>query len=692
MMIIHPRHITRLYRRGYFDNIDTTTLSKWNHEKECMEYFRYLHIFGGFDVETTTIEDRAYIYHFAVSFYCGQNEIVFTCRRWDEFEMLIKQIKAIFSLSYSRRIILWIANTSFEFAFIQRHFHWDEIFAKETRQPLIARSGGLEFRECLSISGGSLAYLAKNYCDTQKLSGDLDYSITRNSKTPMTYNEKEYTWNDVIILAEWSKYIFDTYIVSQHYIPMTKTNIIRHNMKNYAKSLYPKKKYKELKAWIQTLFPPSADDYNFVMNWLFRGGYVHGAFIKVLVLLFNLHSFDKKSSYPWSMLTKYMPMTKWKYVKKCTELYYRDLIQTYCVIAVIKFDNVSSRTCHSLESKSKCLQLVEPIIDNGRVHECKSMTVFITELDFQNYEKWYQWETMTILQCHISKRGYLPSYVRDGLYKAFEQKENIDKKENPRDYEEQKKIVNGYYGMTVTRLPFFDIALNDGEWVKKATKRDYADLIKNEILSPFWGIYVCSHSRKSECDFIVDNATDILYGDTDSGKGFLTPKVAKWLHDFNRQNKIVNREFAVRWGYNPDVIEKLGCFEWETSPHEHGRCLWFKYGGAKRYICQYENDGFVSTISGLPKKALNDFCVKHDKNAFSIFDKDMHIPEDETGKLRARYIDEPTKDIVTDSFGNTETMTEMTSVCLLPCEFTMSFDKEWLKLLAFHLSRFERFK
>ena len=69
----------------------------------------------------------------------------------------------------------------------------------------------------------------------------------------------------------------------------------------------------------------------------------------------------------------------------------------------------------------------------------------------------------------------------------------------------------------------------------------------------------------------------------------------------------------------------------------------------------------------------------------------MTIPANETGKLRAKYIDEPTKEVVTDSFGNSEVMKEMSSVCLLPVEFTMSFDKDWLKLLLFHLKRFDRF-
>ena len=694
MLILTTRHFDKLLKHGYFDNVKTSIIRKWNPKKEKVEAIHYLRIYGGFDIETTTIGEKAFMYQWQLSLSTDTNDFVIMGRTWYEFEVIVTKIKSTFGLNEKKRLILWIANTSFEFSFIGRRFVWSEIFAKEARQPLLARTGGFEFRECLSISGGSLAYLAKNYTETQKLKGDLDYSIIRNSKTPLTDTERQYCINDVVILAEWSKYIFDNFISKQNYIPVTKTSIIRHNLKADAKVQYGKDGYRKLKEWVQTLFPPTKEEYIFIMDWLFRGGFVHGRFDLVLVLLFNLHSFDKKSSYPWSMLTKYMPMTPFKVVKNPTFKKFDKYRKSKCCIIVVTFRNITSKTKHTLESKSKCLRLSnDALIDNGRVRSASLMSVMLTEIDFVNYEKWYNFdvENVTIEQLHIAERGYLPHYVIDGLYYAFEKKESINKKENPRNYEEQKKIVNGYYGMTVTRLPFNDINFIDNEWKITASERGYDDLRKNEILSPFWGIYICAQSRQSECDFIIENHNDIVYGDTDSGKGYLTPKVAKWLHDFNRQNKSVNIERANKLGFNPKVIEKLGCFEWETSPYEHGVTYWYKYGGAKRYLAQYKNDGFVSTIAGLPKGALNKYCQNHDVNPFKYFDKDMTIPANETGKLRAKYIDEPTKEVVTDSFGNSEVMQEMSSVCLLPVEFTMSFDKDWLKLLLFHLKRFERF-
>ena len=96
---------------------------------------------------------------------------------------------------------MWVANLSFEFQFIRKWLHVTRLFAKEARQPLLVEHNGwLQFREALSISGGNLEQLAKDYCTTQKLVGDLDYSKIRHSTTPLTQEELNYCIHDVLII------------------------------------------------------------------------------------------------------------------------------------------------------------------------------------------------------------------------------------------------------------------------------------------------------------------------------------------------------------------------------------------------------------------------------------------------------------------------------------------------------------
>lgn len=86
---------------------------------------------------------------------------------------------------------------SFEMSFLLPRLYLagnlSRIFAREVREPLeVETKDGFIFRDTMALTNMSLQALAKNYCRTQKLVGDLDYSIPRNSTTPLTATELAY--------------------------------------------------------------------------------------------------------------------------------------------------------------------------------------------------------------------------------------------------------------------------------------------------------------------------------------------------------------------------------------------------------------------------------------------------------------------------------------------------------------------
>ena len=210
--------------------------------------YETIEIYAGFDIETTNIYQldgwAAYMYHAQLCLANGKDTYVYFFRKWDQVTRFFDLIIDHYGLSSERRLVCWIANMSFEFQFMRRRFDWDQgefdFFAKEERQPLKATYHGIEFREALSISGGSLEHLAKTFCKTQKLVGDLDYRIERNSKTILTDKEKAYCENDVVILAEFSEYMFTHYIRKYRKVPLTKTSMImdqyKRNLRNMCKA------------------------------------------------------------------------------------------------------------------------------------------------------------------------------------------------------------------------------------------------------------------------------------------------------------------------------------------------------------------------------------------------------------------------------------------------------------------------
>ena len=259
-------------------------------------------ICAGFDIETTAIEDRSYMYHWQVSW----NDKVLLGRRWEQFEDFCRFVN-IYAKRQRIIVIIWVANLGFEFSFIGRRFPWKRVFATDAHHPLVCEYENIQFREALDISGqGGLRQLAKNFCQTQKLVGDLDYSVIRNSMTELDAKSTQYCINDVVILSEFAEWIFQTFSDKHKDIPMTATGIIRAEVREAAEKTG---KIKEIRQGIRSMFPDNKDDYNYIMRFLFRGGYTHANVWYAMMDLNNVIGADLKSSYPGSMLHEKYPMT-----------------------------------------------------------------------------------------------------------------------------------------------------------------------------------------------------------------------------------------------------------------------------------------------------------------------------------------------------------------------------------------------
>ena len=166
---------------------------------------KYLELHCAFDIETSTLveEKRAYMYIWQFQI----NEHTIIGRTMLQFIDFLEQVKKRLYVP-GVRLIVWVANLGFEFQFIRKYFEISEMFAKKKREPLkFLLNDFFEFHDALAISGGSLEQLAKDYTQTKKLVGDLDYSIMRNYKTLLSEKELDYCINDVVILKEFSEYI-----------------------------------------------------------------------------------------------------------------------------------------------------------------------------------------------------------------------------------------------------------------------------------------------------------------------------------------------------------------------------------------------------------------------------------------------------------------------------------------------------
>lgn len=645
---------------------------------------------AGFDIETTQIYNQdpetnyAYMYIWSLTF----NKLTILGSTWSEFIELLDLFIEHFDLNEKNRMLIFIANMSFEFQFMRKHLTITKSFFTEERKPLyLIHKDGIEFRDALQITGGNLATLAKNYTKTQKLVGELDYTIPRNHEDGRNLKpgELQYVLNDTIILSEFMEYYFRTF-APLGFLPLTKTGILRHEVKEDAKTAC-KKQHMKLENIISALHP-FEKLYDVMMKYLFRGGYVHGANRYAGLILENLSGVDLVSSYPAHMLLENgYPMGKFIKVGDNIPIdQYLDLNKEYATMALIEFDNLDVTTAHSIESINKVVKASEYHLDNGRILDSEKIQVFLTELDFDIYTKFYKWSSMRVLKCWKAKRGALPDYLLNNISRYYEKKSRLKKegKQGTTDYALSKEMVNSGYGLTVTRMRK-NTVVYDPETHKYDTDDSFIfqKEVSKQALLPQWGIWVTAYARHTLLDMVyrIDQEAknagrecDAVYMDTDSIKILNTGEHINTINKYNNMRECQVREMCTRRGLDYELFKGLGSFDLELPYIKR-----FRHNGAKRYLMKFfdfKNHEYITkaTIAGLPKKALLAYANKYHFSVWDLFTNQMKIPEDESYKLAAIYNDEPHYDYV-----NGERMEELSSVCLKPIEFTLKIDTDYMK-------------
>lgn len=645
-------------------------------KNEC----RYYQLYCGFDIETYTIPSNhhAYMYVWQLSLFGLENYVIIG-RKWYEFKKVIEALKNVLSLNSKRRLLIGVANLGYEFQFLRHQYKWSKIFAKELRQPIYAIMDNIiEFRDILQITGGSLSQLAKDYTETQKLVGDLDYTIPRNSKTPLTDEELQYCINDVVIVSEFMKYLFETYIIPHKFIPLTKTGLLRREVKKGCT-------YKA-KLEIYRCYPETHELYKNLMLWCFRGGYTHGNIMYMDRIIEGLDGYDITSSYPYTMMAyDGFPVSPLK--KENPSLFY-DRIKTHCVIYHAIFRELDAKTPHTIESFSKCVYVSKNVIvDNGRIRYAEEVELWGCELDYEIFCKYYKWKEVEILEIYTSVKGCLPKYLLQPLWKAYEKKAKLkaEKKSGTTEYALAKSYVNSAYGMTVTRLTEREIALDkNNEWIIE-NNFDYEKEKSKAFLLPQWGIYVCAYSRYRLLSMLYniqkDGEYNGIYCDTDSIK-FVGDYDNLFIEE-NKKTENKMKQICDKYDLDFNIFHDLGSWEKEYIKVKG------KFLGAKRYIITDEKGVTSTTIAGLPKKSLMDYCEKHNKDPYEVFTNNMLMDMDVSYKQASTYNDVPHTDII-----NGEKMIELSSVGIFSIDFTMKLNdfylQEILKLKARYIKNENR--
>ena len=189
----------------------------------------YYNVPAAFDIEVSSFyqdgEKRAcmYVWQFGIL-----NWVTYG-RTWDEYKAFIQVLSTILNLSSQKRLVVYIHNFAYEFQFMRKRFMWDKLFFLEERKPVYGIVGGIEYRCSLKLSSKSLMKVGEDLqkYKVKKKMGDLDYSLIRTSKTPLTETELGYCEADIRVLLAYIQEKIET-DKNVSLIPLTNTGYVRN--------------------------------------------------------------------------------------------------------------------------------------------------------------------------------------------------------------------------------------------------------------------------------------------------------------------------------------------------------------------------------------------------------------------------------------------------------------------------------
>ena len=660
----------------------------------------YLNIPTSFDIETSSFRDGIakkaimYIWTFNI------NGTTFIGRTWNQFVELLHIIGKTFELiKYNKRMLIYVHNLDYEWQFMRKWINWYDVFADDKRSVLYAVSeDGVEFRCSYKLSGYSLAKVGDELSTykTEKAVGDLDYSQIRTSNTPLTDTELHYCTQDTKVVVCYIQEEIERNNDNIAKIPYTKTGYVRRYCRELTVRTSGCKdevsrlkglKYRDIMASL-TLTPQQYE----MCKRAFQGGFTHANINHVGDVLTNVGSIDFTSSYPYTMVSDYFPMSSPRKVKidDLQDLLY--YCKSYCVMFDVRFNRL--RPINPNEnpiSSSRCTNLVDYHLNNGRVIDARICETTITELDFDIICKFYKFDSLQVGQAYVFNRGYLPTDFVNAIIGLYEQKTKLKGVAGKEvEYLLSKGMLNSAYGMAVT-----DIVRDSLEYVQELSADGWVDTKadsfsqlnhyntnKARFLYYPWGVWVTAHARHNLFTGIQEFGEDYVYSDTDSIKAINMDAHQDYINRYNEHVRSKLEKAAAFHGFSMERFEPktikgvkklIGVWDYEGTYDK------FKTLGAKRYLVEKDGD-ITFTVAGCNKQALKKYMLEtYGMNGvFDAFTHNLQIPANRTGKLTHTYIDQEWSGHVVDYQGNVGYYDEKSAIHLEPAPFRINLtDAFW---------------
>lgn len=203
-------------------------------------------IYCSFDIETSTVfgknivNDKYGYYSVMYLAQFGINGHVVLFRHWNDVVLFLQKLPKLLRLSPCTCLMVWVHNLDYENSYIKHRLDIDgtTYFGKNKQHPIkyLAQNHYI-FHDSYSVTNSSLLKLGQMYnTKHQKAAGDLDHNVVRNSSDSYKLNDKElgYASNDVLVLTDFSRIMFEEFYKKRGYIPDTATQILSKELQENA--------------------------------------------------------------------------------------------------------------------------------------------------------------------------------------------------------------------------------------------------------------------------------------------------------------------------------------------------------------------------------------------------------------------------------------------------------------------------
>lgn len=485
--------------------------------------FLYKDIICAFDIETSPIDEieQSVMYIWMFQFDTRYTVIG---RTWMEFIQFRSRLASC--MKDGQRLLIFVHNLSYEFQFLRGFYHFEpeEVFAISSRKVLKCNMHEyFEFRcSYLHSNMSLLAYTNKMGAEHKKLSGDeFNYKTRRYWYTELTPKQIQYCVHDVLGLVESIKIEMEYDGDNLYTFPLTSTGYVRRDAKQAMRKVSHTYVYNQL---------PDYDIYE-MLNEAFRGGNTHANRFYAGVILHNVKSADRSSSYSDVLVNCKFPISRFFHKGACCFGELLDIINVRkkAVVMRIALFNVTLSNPYwgsPYLSTSKCRSIKNALYDNGRILSADYLETTITDIDLEIILSEYNFTELIPLDVAYARYGYLPKPLIITIIDYYVKKtslKDIDGQELY--YMKSKNKLNAIFGMMAqnpVKQSIDFIEIEEGVQAFIEQNQNETVLLNKHNFTAFlayqWGVWCTAWARYRLEEGIRLAKDGYVYSDTDSVK------------------------------------------------------------------------------------------------------------------------------------------------------------------------------